>query len=151
MLVGNECAGRPAIGDRRSETWAMPDELGQRFARALAEKDRAGLLDLLDPHVDFRGLTPNQVWEADSAVQLVDDIILGAWFEDDDHIDALEDVQLGSVIDRHRVSYRLGAVTPDGPFVVEQQAYFDTSGDRITWLRILCSGFQAVDAPLPGS
>jgi hypothetical protein len=119
--------------------------LGERFARALAGKDGPGLIDLLDPEIDFLGLTPNRLWEASSAKALVDDVILGAWFEADDHIDALEDVQIGSVADRDRVSYRLRVSNPDGIFLVEQQAYFDADNDRINWLRVLCSGFRAVD------
>jgi hypothetical protein len=74
----------------------------------------------------------------------VDDIILGAWFEADDHIDALEHVELGSVADRDRVAYLLRISTPDGTFVVEQQAYFGVENGRIKWLRILCSGYRPI-------
>ncbi len=135
---------RPQMGGR-----AMHSGTGERLAQALATKDRPGLLDLLDPEIDFRGLTPNRFWEASSAEALVDDIILGAWFEPDDRIDALEDVQLGSVADRDRVAYRLRVVTPDGVFLVEPQAYFGVENDRITWLRIMCSGFRAVAPERP--
>ena len=122
----------------------MDSDIGQRFAEALAKKDAPGLLDLLDPEVDFMGLTPGRFWEASSATTLVDDIILGAWFEADDHIEALEHVELGSVADRNRVAYLLRISTPDGMFLVEQQAYFGAESGRISWLRILCSGFRAI-------
>jgi hypothetical protein len=122
----------------------MHNGIGELFAQALARKDGQGLLDLLDPEVDFRGLTPNQFWEASSATALVDDIILGDWFEAHDHIDALEDVQVGAVGDRARVAYQLRVVSPDGVFLVEQQAYFEVDDDRINWLRIMCSGFRAI-------
>jgi hypothetical protein len=122
----------------------MDNHIGQRFAEALAKKDALDLLDLLDPEVDFRGLTPSRFWEATSATALVDDIILGAWFEADDHIEALEHVELGSVADRDRVAYLLRISTPDGMFLVEQQAYFGVDNGRISWLRILCSGFRAI-------
>ena len=92
----------------------MDDDIGQRFAEAVAKKDARGLLDLLDPEVDFRGLTPSRFWEASSATALVDDIILGAWFEADDHIDALEHVQLGSVADRDRVRTSSASARPTG-------------------------------------
>jgi hypothetical protein len=123
----------------------MPNGIGERFAQALAKKDMAGLLDVLDSEVDFRGLTPGRFWEASSAKALVDDVLLGAWFEADDHIESLEDVQLGSVADRDRVSYLLRISNPDGLFLVEQQAYFGVENDRINWLRILCSGYRAID------
>jgi hypothetical protein len=122
----------------------MPNEIGEQFAEALAKKDVPTLLDVLDPEIDFRGLTPGRFWEASSATALVDDIILGAWFEADDHIDALEHVELGSVADRDRVAYLLRISTPDGTFVVEQQAYFDVENGRINWLRILCSGYRPI-------
>jgi hypothetical protein len=128
----------------RIEGSAMHNGIGELFAQALARKDGKGMLDLLDPEVDFRGLTPNRFWEASSAKALVD-IILGAWFEAHDHIDALEDVQVGAVGDRDRVSYQVRVVNPDGVFLVEQQAYFGVDGDRINWLRIMCSGYRAVD------
>src|SRR5262245_66308803 len=114
----------------------MHDAMGERFVQALAKKDTQALLDVLDPDVDFRGLTPGRFWEASSAQALVDDVILGAWFEADDHIDALEDVQLGSVADRHRVSYLLRVSNRDGDFLVEQTAYFGVEKGRINWLRI---------------
>jgi hypothetical protein len=58
--------------------------VGERFARAFLAKDWNGVATLLDPHVDFRGLTD---------------------------------------------------------FVCEQTAYYDTDGERIIKLRVLCSGF----------
>jgi hypothetical protein len=122
----------------------MPDGIGARFAHALATKDAQGLLAVLDPEVDFRGLTPGRFWEATSARALVHDIILGAWFEPNDHIDALEDVQLGSVADRDRVSYLLRVSNADGVHLVEQQAYFGVADGRISWLRVLCSGYRVI-------
>jgi hypothetical protein len=122
----------------------MHDGIGERFAQALAKKDQQGLLDVFDPEIDFRGLTPGRFWEATSATAVVDDIILGAWFEADDHIDSLEDVQLGAVADRDRVSYLLRVSNPDGVHLVEQQAYFGVENGRINWLRILCSGYRPI-------
>ena len=122
----------------------MRNQIGQLFAEALAKKDVPALLDVLDPEVDFRALTPGRFWEARSATAFVDDVLLGAWFEGDDHIEALEDVQLGSVADRDRVAYRLRVSNPEGVFLVEQQAYFGVENGRINWLRILCSGYRAI-------
>lgn len=124
----------------------MTDGMGRRFAEAIAQKDAPGLLALLDPDLEFRGLTPGRAWEADSAEDFVDTIVFGKWFEETDHIDGVEDVQTGSVVDRHRFSYQLQITNPDGTFIVEQQAYFDEENDRITWLRILCSGYRQIDA-----
>jgi hypothetical protein len=122
----------------------MTKGIGQRFAEAIAAKDEDGLLDLLDPDLDFKGLTPGRFWEASSAKEVVHDIILGKWFEPQDEIEALEHVDLGSVVDRGRVSYLLRLRTPDGSFLCEQQAYFGVDDDHINWLRVLCSGFRPV-------
>ncbi len=96
---------------------------------------------MLAPEVDFRGLTPNQAWEAGDAEALVE-IILGDWLEPKDEIEELIDVSTDRVSDRQSVTYRLRGHNPDGPFVVEQNAFLAESDGRIEWLRVLCSGFR---------
>jgi len=120
----------------------MGTGLGQKFAEALAKKDRTALLELLHPAVDFRGMTPGGFWEATSAAELVDDILLGAWFEPTDHIDELESVEMGEVVDRARVGYRMRVTNEDGTSAVEQQAYYEAVGDQITWMRVMCAGMR---------
>ena len=45
------------------------------------------------------------------------------------------------------MAYRL-EVTRDGrEYLVEQQAYYDTEGDQISWMRVLCAGYQPASAP----
>ena len=39
------------------------------------------------------------------------------------------------------MGYRFKVERPDGEFIIEQQAYYETDGERISWLRIMCSGF----------
>jgi ketosteroid isomerase-like protein len=118
------------------------DSIGEQFARAFAAKDGGALRDLLAPDVDFRALTPNKFWEANTAAEVIDDVILGHWLEPTDHVDALESVDHDVVVDRERVGYRLRGTNNDGPFVLEQQAYFTVADGRIAWLRIMCSGFR---------
>ncbi len=120
------------------------DDIGARFARALAAKDRAAMLSLLDPEVDFRGMTPGRCWEADSAAELVDDVLLGAWFEPADEIVAVEQVETDAFEDRRRVGYRFRVTNPSGTYVVEQQAYLADAAGRITWLRVMCAGFRPI-------
>lgn len=120
--------------------------LGEQFAESLANKDRSALVGMLADDIDFRAMTPKRVWEAGSPAEIVDDVILGHWFEPSDHIDALESVETAEIGDRSRVGYRLRLHNADGPQLVEQQAYFTESGGRIDWLRIMCSGYQ----PAPG-
>ena len=122
----------------------MDDEIGTRFAEAMAKKDRDGLLAVLDPALDVRALTPGRCWEPTSATEFVDDVVLGAWLEPSDHIDELVRVETDDMADRLRVSYRLRVTNSAGTFLVEQQAYIGTTDGRINWLRILCSGFRPV-------
>lgn len=116
--------------------------LGARLARAIAAKDRPAVRALVAPDVDFRGLTPGRAWEGHSADDLLE-VLFGSWFEDADEVRALLDVTTGAPVeDTERVSYRLALRTPDGDHTAEQQAYYRTDGERITHLRVLCSGFR---------
>ncbi len=71
------------------------------------------------------------------------DRILRQWFEDSDEIDELvEPATPTPCADRERVGYRFRGHNPDGPFVVEQQAYLEVRDGKIVWMRVLCSGFR---------
>jgi len=98
----------------------MQDGPGERFARAVAAKDAPALLGLLDSEVDFKAMTPRRFWEASSAREMVDDVILGHWFEAQDRIEAVERIETDTVGDRHRVGYRFRVTNPTGEFMVEQ-------------------------------
>lgn len=114
---------------------------GPRFAAALGQKDFEAITSLLDAAVDFRGLTPRRNWEASSAQAVVDDI-LRQWFEDTDIIDEVVSIDADAFADRQRVAYRFRGHNADGPFVVEQQAYYTENDGRINWMRVVCSGFR---------
>jgi hypothetical protein len=116
--------------------------LGTRFVDALATRDRDGLEAVLHPDVDFRGLTPNRVWEAADAAAALE-IVLGSWFEPSDEVDELVLVECDAFADREQLRFRLRGHNADGPFVVEQQAYLSERDGRIGWMRVVCSGFRA--------
>jgi hypothetical protein len=67
-------------------------------------------------------MTPGRFWEADSPMQLADEVILGKRFEPTDRIESIEGIEHGEVVDRERVSYRFRVANDDGAFLVEQQA-----------------------------
>ena len=123
----------------------MNDTLGTRFAHALGHKDSVALKELLAADVDFRAMTPGRIWESSTASDVVDATLLGSWFAPDEHITAIDRIESGTVGARHRVGYQFAVTNLDGDFVVEQQAYFDVdpTSEKISWLRIICSGFQA--------
>jgi hypothetical protein len=114
---------------------------GERFARALAAKDSATLHSLFADTVDFQALTPGRHWQAGTASEVVDQIMLGKWFDPGDDIQRLESVSTSQLPGREHVDYRMSVRNADGDHVVEQQAYYNTDGARITWMRVLCSGY----------
>jgi hypothetical protein len=119
----------------------VAQQLGERFVEALAGKDAAGLKAVLRPGVDFRAMTPGKFWESDDVDVIVDDTILGKWFDPERQITEVLAVDTDRVGSLDRVGYRLKVERPDGQFVVEQQAYYETSDDTISWIRIMCSGY----------
>jgi ketosteroid isomerase-like protein len=128
--------------DHRPGAATAARDLGRQFAAAYAARDAAVLRALFSEEVSFRGLTPGRDWQADTAVELIDGVLLGCWLEPSDVVDRVEAVETAMVGTRGRLGYRLRGVNPDGRFVVEQQAFFDVADGKITWLRMLCSGFQ---------
>jgi hypothetical protein len=123
---------------------APASDLALRLVAALAAKDAAALRSLFGSEVDFRGLSPSRVWEARTPDALIHDVILGAWFEAGDEIRRVEWVHASQVGSRARIGYRLQVSSAGGCFTVEQQAFLDLTDGKITWLRVLCSGFIPV-------
>lgn len=115
--------------------------LGRDFAAALATKDFDRITEIVDPQVDFRGLTPGRAWEANSADSLVAEVLVH-WLEESDHPKELIDVETGEFADRHRLTFSIRGHNDDGPFTFQQQAYFTERDGRIDWMRIVCSGFR---------
>lgn len=115
---------------------------GERFARALAAKDSGALCAMLADPVDFAALTPGRHWQASTGRQAVEEIILARWFGAGDAITELCSVTSGRVLDREHVTYRVRVRRSGRDYLVEQQAYYNTEGPRITWMRVLCSGYQ---------
>jgi ketosteroid isomerase-like protein len=120
----------------------MSHTVAEMFVEAIARHDSSALTELLAPDVDFRGLTPRRDWEAHTPAEVVH-IVLGNWFADNDHIDAVSRVEHGDPVgDTQRVGYRFEIVNPDGRSTVEQQAYYRLDDGRLAYLRIVCSGFR---------
>jgi len=122
----------------------MGPNLGEQLAKAIVAKDPDAMRRVLADDVDFRAMTPGKFWEASSAAEVVDNIILARWFSPADHLEALDRVDAGEVGGREKVTYLLRGHNEDGPFLVEQYAYYDVVDDRIAWLRIGCSGYRTI-------
>ena len=119
----------------------MTEHIGERFARALADRDAAALKALLRTDVDFKAMTPGKFWEAHDVDVIVDETLLGTWFEPERRITETLAVDTDTLGPMDRVGYRFQVRRTDGEFTIEQQAYYVTDGDRISWLRIMCTGF----------
>jgi NAD(P)-dependent dehydrogenase (short-subunit alcohol dehydrogenase family) len=115
--------------------------LGRAFAQALAHKDFDQVVALLHSGIDFRGLTPGRAWEASGAQAVVEEV-LRQWFGESDQVDDVISIETDSFADRQRVAYRFHGRNQDGPFVVEQQAYYSERDGCIDWMRVVCSGFR---------
>ena len=116
--------------------------LGRRFVEALAVKDPEALGAVLHPEVDFRALTPNRFWEAHDRDAVLE-ILLGVWFPADAALDELLLLTTDTVADREQVRFRFRGHNPNGPMIVEEQAYLAARDGLIGWMRIVCSGQRA--------
>lgn len=119
--------------------------IGQQFAQALAAKRWDEVAAALHPDVVFRGMTPGRFWEAETAAEVVVDV-LQQWFEANDHIEQLTGVDTAPVADRFILRYGLRVRNRDGLHAVAQQGYYDVDADgRIVRLHLMCAGYR----PLP--
>jgi hypothetical protein len=130
----------PTVASGAADPTTHHKPLGANFAEALVHKDFGTVLTLLDSRIDFRGLTPRRPWEATDANAVEE--ILRQWFEDTDVLEEIVSIDSDSFADRQRVAYRFRGHNADGPFVVEQQAYYTEREGRINYMRVLCSGFR---------
>ena len=119
---------------------------GEQFARAISQQDMAALRAALADTVDFQALTPRRHWQASTGRQAAEEIILGTWFDAGTQILELCSVTTGKVAECEHVAYRMRVREDGDDYLVEQQAYYRTDGPRISWMRILCSGFQPIVA-----
>ncbi len=123
---------------------ATDADLGAAFVDAVVAGDADRARRLFATAVDFRAVTPGRAWQADTAADVVDGIVLGTWFGPDRSPRRLLRVETDRVGDRAKVSYRMRVHGADGDSVVEQTAYFSVADGRICWMRLACSGFRAL-------
>lgn len=68
--------------------------------------------------------------------------VLRQWFGESVEIERMISIETDSFADRQRLAYRFHGQNSDGPFVIEQQAYFSACDGRLSWMRLACSGFR---------
>jgi hypothetical protein len=116
---------------------------GGAFAEAVTSKSYTRVAHLLHPDVDFRALTLNRSWQANDPDTVIEQV-LTAWIEPDEHVEELISVDTDTIVDCERVGSRYRLRTPDGSFLVEQQAFLRERDGRIDWVRLVCSGSRPV-------
>jgi hypothetical protein len=114
---------------------------GARLVTAVATRDRVALAETLTDDVDFMGLTPRRSWEAQGPDEVAQ-VLLGHWFTETDRVDEVSAVEESVVEDTRRIGYRFDLTLPDGLYVAEQEAFYRVRGERICYLRMMCSGFR---------
>jgi hypothetical protein len=122
-------------------------DLGERYASAVAAKDENALREVLTDPIDFGGLTPGGVWAGDNVADVLE-ILFEHWFDSGDHIDRLVEVSTSEVAGRRHLSYLLEVTNSAGLHLVEQQVYFNVTDERISWMRVLCSGYRPITEPV---
>lgn len=123
---------------------ATEQVLGVQLAQAIAGQDATALRALFATPVAFSAVTPRRFWDAETPVEAVDDILLGAWFGQGTMVTGLTVQDSGTVGDVEKVTYQLTLVHNGVPSVVEQSAYLITDAGLITELRLACSGIRPV-------
>jgi hypothetical protein len=115
--------------------------LGAEMAHAVAARDAGRLAALFATPVVFRAVTPRRFFDAETPMGVVD-VVLGVWFDPSKTVTALELLETDRVGDVQKVSYRITVEMDVGPAIIEQVAYYSTEDDRISQLRLVCSGFR---------
>ena len=119
-------------------------ELARAFVDAIVAKDREGLTSVLDPQVDFRGLTPSYEWRGTTPDEVAE-IVFGSWFEPTDHVRRVESVEVEPLADRYHLHYRFRVENGEGMHVVEQHSFLDAEDGHITRMSMMCSGFRPLE------
>lgn len=147
--------------------------VGTAFVDALVRGDFEAMASLLQPEVEFRGLSPHKFLKA-SRADPVGGVIRAfrLWFFEGEgaYADHPEELLSCAVAPfgrggRYKLSYQIrsksqemaqhfraeyGAeIADDADWLVEQEAYFDVREGRIGWLIVLCGGYQPLaDVPI---
>ncbi len=115
----------------------MATALGEQLIRSLVDGDFTSAQTLVANSIEFKGLTPYGLFEADNS----DDAfaILQEWFTP---AESVESLVTGSIFDRQKMNYVVACRNPENntEFIFEQGAFYDVSEGKITHLHLVCSG-----------
>jgi len=134
---------------RTISSLASPQEIGESFLSALTAKDFDTVERFFSPKVNFRSLVPSGERFASTASAAVG--WLRRWFGDEETIQVIES-HVGMVRNILSIQYRFRVRAKGGEWqVIEQYAFCETLGGRITQMRLVCSGFHTDPNPKEGT
>ena len=117
----------------------MSRDIGQKFVNYIVKDDFEALSKLLDEEIVFTAATPGDTWHGEGIKNAM--VELRNFFSPDEAIEKIVTIEHNELPGRSRISYKLqGREKEFGVFEYEHQAYFQTEDNKISQLRILCSG-----------
>lgn len=131
--------------ETRQDVGRSLSQLGEKWIRALLEKDFQRLGEICSPDVHSRLMTPKQVYALDNSSDLRKQV--ENWFHECTSIQ-LEQSRIEMVGRKLAISYRFHLVKDEMPHIVEQQLYCSLNDGLIGNVNLLCSGFQPVQIPV---
>lgn len=109
------------------------------FVDAVLARDFVGARDQLHPEIDFRGMTPSRIWEADDPEGV--EQALRTWLDNPERqVERIDATEVSAVEDTVRAGWRVRGDGTGGPFVFEQQVYARERDGQVGWLRVMCTG-----------
>ena len=117
----------------------MSEHLGLQFVRAIAENNFEAFKELFSDDIVFTAATPGKTWHAIGRTETEKN--LRGFFTAEEKISEVFSVNHYLLPGRARISYIFrGHEKGFGPFEYEHQAYYQIDKNKISHLRILCSG-----------
>ncbi|MBA2346672.1 MAG: hypothetical protein H0V81_00095 [Solirubrobacterales bacterium] len=124
---------------------AAPKTVLHAFVEAVVARDFVRARDQLHPEIDFRGMTPNRIWEA-SGPQEVEQA-LRTWIDNPERqVEHIAATDVTDIEDTMRAGWRVQGDGSGGPFVFEQQLYARERDGQLGWLRVMCTGPRPLGA-----
>ena len=117
----------------------MSKDLGSQYVQAVSQGDFTKLHDLFSEDIVFLAATQGDSWHAIGWPETQK--ALNELYPPSERVSEVVRVDHHDVPGRYRISYRLrGHKLEHGPFEYEHQVYYNTEGNKINRLRVLCSG-----------
>jgi hypothetical protein len=118
--------------------------VAERFVRTILAKNWDAIEGQISTEMQFRALLPGNVVEVERRDAVVGE--LSDWFGPEIHIDSIDAVDVDSIGDKQRVSFRITARHEgnDQRYELEQYFYLVVDDGEVQRADVLCSGWTHV-------